>query len=410
MSEFQAWTSQHRTIRASRDWNALLDHGLEKPASYIIRKNGNYYEAINGSTGKIDFGGANNAGGVSGSDAAAVIQQAINNMSNGQTLFVKHGKYNLNSTVTINKRINLIGESSDRYYGTVFNSQITNGSKVIEVNAGSYGIYNTKYANFAIVGNGAEGDGLYIYLPQRLAIVSNIYIAGVGGNGISIKDGFDIGLEYVRLGSNGGCGGLFDDVNNFAVYRSTINSNDIGIKAQNLTGGFIHGVCDFYDNNKDIYLYNVQSVSIIGNYFEPKIRGIEVTGTSEALSSDILIDGNYFNGVDDTLEYDIVIDYAGSVCYGITNYIADDYSKSIYVTANAGTEWGPIVIWRNTNIGLCESDYVLHIRHYNADFRLWKGEMAVESAGKGVIVKTPDGTTKYRIRVDNAGNVVTEAV
>jgi len=85
MSEFQKWTSQHRTIRASRDWNALLDHGLEKPASYIIRKNGSYYEAINGSTGKIDYGGANNAGGVSGTDAATVIQSALNALTSGRT-------------------------------------------------------------------------------------------------------------------------------------------------------------------------------------------------------------------------------------------------------------------------------------------------------------------------------------
>lgn len=32
------------------------------------------------------------------------------------------------------------------------------------------------------------------------------------------------------------------------------------------------------------------------------------------------------------------------------------------------------------------------------------------TSGNGVIVTTPDGTTKYRIRVDNNGNIVTEAV
>jgi len=101
MSEFQRWTSQHRTIRASRDWNALLDHGLVKPASYIIRKNGSYYEAINGSTGKIDYGGQNNAGGVSGTDAATVIQNAINAAANADQglIFIKRSStsYKLSS-------------------------------------------------------------------------------------------------------------------------------------------------------------------------------------------------------------------------------------------------------------------------------------------------------------------------
>jgi len=104
MSEFQKWTSQHRTIRASQDWNALLDHGLEKPASYIIRKNGSYYEAINGSTGKIDYGGANNAGGVSGTDAAAVIHQAYNNLPYGRSAIQLKGRFILTSGLVFNDR------------------------------------------------------------------------------------------------------------------------------------------------------------------------------------------------------------------------------------------------------------------------------------------------------------------
>jgi len=103
MSEFQKWTSQHRTIRAARDWNALLDHGLEKPASYIIRKNGSYVEAINGSTGKIDYGGVNNAGGVSGSDASAVIQQTLNSMKEYDSLVVKCD-IELTNTLVISER------------------------------------------------------------------------------------------------------------------------------------------------------------------------------------------------------------------------------------------------------------------------------------------------------------------
>ena len=63
--------SEIRTIppQLTRDqWNALLDHALEKPASYIIRNNNGTIQAINGSTGKIDY---------SGTDAASVINSCL---------------------------------------------------------------------------------------------------------------------------------------------------------------------------------------------------------------------------------------------------------------------------------------------------------------------------------------------
>jgi len=110
MSEFQRWTSQHRTIRAATDWNALLDHGLEKSASYIIRKNGSYVEAINGSTGKIDYGGQNNAGGVSGTDATTVIQSAINALTDGGMVFVKKGTYTISTTLKLTSEKALVCE------------------------------------------------------------------------------------------------------------------------------------------------------------------------------------------------------------------------------------------------------------------------------------------------------------
>ena len=77
--------SEFRTIPPmlnDDEWNALLDHGLEKPASYIIRKKGSDYEPINGSTGKISN---------SGSDKAAVQQAIIDLLhgNSGGSIFLK---------------------------------------------------------------------------------------------------------------------------------------------------------------------------------------------------------------------------------------------------------------------------------------------------------------------------------
>jgi hypothetical protein len=42
--------------------------------------------------------------------------------------------------------------------------------------------------------------------------------------------------------------------------------------------------------------------------------------------------------------------------------------------------------------------------------KLWRGDVETFEAGKGLVVRTPDGTKRYRIRVDNTGAVVTELV
>jgi hypothetical protein len=56
MTDFTAYSATtHPVVRLEDDYNNILDHGLEKGFSYIIRKNGANYEAINGATGKIDY-------------------------------------------------------------------------------------------------------------------------------------------------------------------------------------------------------------------------------------------------------------------------------------------------------------------------------------------------------------------
>ena len=41
---------------------------------------------------------------------------------------------------------------------------------------------------------------------------------------------------------------------------------------------------------------------------------------------------------------------------------------------------------------------------------LFDDDLHMTTASKGLIVKTPDGTKQYRIRVDNSGNLVAELV
>ncbi len=46
----------------------------------------------------------------------------------------------------------------------------------------------------------------------------------------------------------------------------------------------------------------------------------------------------------------------------------------------------------------------------NALTSLFDSDLTMNNASKGLIVLTPDGTKKYRIRVNNSGALVTEQV
>lgn len=116
MTDFQQWsTGVHPVVRLEDDWNQLLDHGLEKPYSYLIRVNGSYYEAINGSTGVIAYGGEDNAGSVDGTLAKDVFQAAITatGTAGGGVVFVKNGAYTITNSIVQVSNVDVVGESRD---------------------------------------------------------------------------------------------------------------------------------------------------------------------------------------------------------------------------------------------------------------------------------------------------------
>jgi len=91
-------------------WNALLDHGLEKAATYVIRRTSSRYEAINGSTGKVDYSSDDL------DDASEVLGSVIEDA--GLILF-KEGTYKFGSSVAINKSgvmISGIASGGDLYF------------------------------------------------------------------------------------------------------------------------------------------------------------------------------------------------------------------------------------------------------------------------------------------------------
>jgi len=120
----------------------LTNYRLERSASYIIRIDGSTIEAINGSTGKIDY---------SGTDASTVIQSAINALPSSG------GGVHFKSLFTLTAQIDLVGNlvlsgegmGTGLKTGDSLNIYLVNGSEVD----------NIVFVNLELDGNKANRPG-----------------------------------------------------------------------------------------------------------------------------------------------------------------------------------------------------------------------------------------------------------
>jgi len=291
MSEFQRWSSEHRTIRASRDWNALLDHGLEKPVSYIIRKNGNYIEAINGSTGKIDYGGQNNAGGISGTNAIAVIESSLNNLTSGRTWLEKivlKGDFIISDSIVVPSYTILevqgkITAMDGLNKSLIVNSDQTNGNSNIVIlngvidgnsagqSATSHGIHFVKVSDYLI--EAITITDCYSYgamIGTCKGEIRNSYFVYNTQRGITFNRGRNIirGCEVAYTTTNDGIyigTGASDDHTIVTVKDCYVHDN--GRDGIAISGGYIYD-CKIIHNwviNNSRYQIDVSDITTTGD-------------------------------------------------------------------------------------------------------------------------------------------------
>jgi len=309
MSEFQKWTSQHRTIRASRDWNALLDHGLEKPASYIVRKNGIYYEAINGSTGKIDYGGRNNAGGINGTDAQAVVQAAVNALgSRSGIIKFGSGSFHFSSAVDCSYPINFVGEGTE---ATVIYAD--NGTNIFNFNVTST-LYGGGISKLTL--NGSNDSGTLINVSGLWKLrVEDVVFRGLHDTSMKFSNSsYEPQIENCRVIQFVSYGVYFDTDNN---------------------GGIVQN-CDFAGKagSVDIYIASdADSISICNNWFE---RGSGEGGTYiDVQGNSVKILANHFAGNQGTADQ-IYIHNGASRIEIIGNSLHHATRSSINIASDAG--------------------------------------------------------------------------
>jgi hypothetical protein len=192
MTEFEACSVTHPKIRWDSDYNNILDHALEKGVSYIIRKNGSTYEAINGSTGKISYGGADDAGSVDGSNIHDVIQHGIiDNTTAFASILYGAGVFDFDDVLTVtDKTISMRGQGFGAYpydtEGTVLKKSC-NGDLLTISSAANRPFW---LKDMAIVSDKASYTGSGIVVNDTNVtdyIISDIRLRNFKGNCIDIE-------------------------------------------------------------------------------------------------------------------------------------------------------------------------------------------------------------------------------
>jgi parallel beta-helix repeat protein len=237
-------------------------------------------------------------------DNYPTIQEAINNASSGDTIFVRKGIYTEN--IVINKSITLIGEDRE---STIIDGGAT--GNVISIKASNvtingftirnfvgYGIFIERFGNILISNNNITGN--YIGVQITSSSGNQIYENIISANYIGIQ--------------------LFYSSGN-AIYRNVISSNADGIDAYYYSVGNIFYENAINSNNWGVYLspYSNNNVfyhnNFVGNIYDVYA---EQTANTWCYNGE----GNYW---DDYEEEDLDKDGIGNTPYVITGKNTDYY-------------------------------------------------------------------------------------
>ncbi len=171
----------------------------------------------------------------------ATIQQAIDNASDGDTVFVFNGIYYEN--VVVNKIINLIGEDK--------NTTIIDGN----------------------------GTGDVVNVTADWVNISEFNIIN-GSNGIFISSGNNT-ISNCNISNNSNSGIMLNHSNNNTIVDNDISSNGVGIRVSNSSSNNISN-CSIFDNMDDgINLTNSANNTLINNLLWRNADGMMIFSSSD---------------------------------------------------------------------------------------------------------------------------------
>lgn len=216
------------------------------------------------------------------------IQDAINNSTNGDVIFVYNGVYHEN--IIINKSINLIGENR--------NNTIIDGKEnpeIIKLNSSYVNITNIKIQN-----------GTFCGILIEYSIDCNIYQNLIKNilNGINIVLSNNINIFNNTISN---CSGIGIKILEFKGLNNSVNCSEKNTIYHN---NFINNSIDAYDECNNIWFYDKE-----GNYWD-KYIGLDKNNNGIGDEPYKILGGDNSDG------YPLMIPYYGVIMY--KNFYVDE--------------------------------------------------------------------------------------
>jgi hypothetical protein len=321
------------------------------PYSYLIETDGTYVWAKDGKTGQVAYGGPNNAGGVSGTDASTVIQQAINALTPNR---IWKEKVVLKGNFAISKRISL--PSYLVWDARQASFKLANG-------ANDYLLYGVGLNYVDILGGVYDGNKD----NQSTTPCVVIYVGSVSGNesnrvkvsGVEVKNFYDHGVvlagnhlkikhSYIHLSRDFDIAGIYVTGDNIEVSGNTVSDMGGGT-----SGTYGTGICaevrDWLNANsyhikiKDNFCinnanYDIMVIKTNDSWIE---RNIMLSSTKNLLIDSYV--NNIFVGRNAFYGYTKVTDNGGKNVryYGNINYPTKNFKiSSLSVNVGTNNTWG----------------------------------------------------------------------
>ncbi len=169
----QMWFNTSNNTLCYWDGEVKVDLGVSSkvealPYSFLVYTDGTYYYAVNGSNWKVVNKSTN---------ASAVINNAIGNCTNGDSVFTKDGLFSLDHTIVIPWSNFKFGGSGN---GTILN--MTTETTCIRINGtASNPLHDVQISDLQIKGleTGYGYDGVYSNFTHRLT-VSHVDVSSIG--------------------------------------------------------------------------------------------------------------------------------------------------------------------------------------------------------------------------------------
>jgi hypothetical protein len=331
MADFQAWSSDtHPIVKLEDDWNNLLKHGLEKAATFVVRINGSYYEAISGYSstagGTIIYGGEDNANGISGTDAHAVLQNCATACDvDGGVIFVKRGTYPLDDFLKLGDNTVLCGEGAktilqassipvDLEYGVLTNNDHTNGNFDIAV------------MNLAVDGNSEvtngirfEGTATSSKYCERVTF-QNLYIKDCGYHGYEIHSGRYCYVNNIVSNNCGTAVGLYHNAKFTRNYDSSYTNHFS------------------YDSGGDGFKFNIGARCSFDNIIiqNPAERGFNLSGATAIADCVNMEVSNLFVDTSANAYTAVYVNYARDI--SLTNVSVSSWTGYQNILTSSNTE------------------------------------------------------------------------